>query len=253
MYNREEEDRQRRELIEIKKIKLGQQEAPTPHPVGKVAPQHKLRHFWDYYKYWVLGGILAVIMVWYFFVTVVFQERPDVEILYASVGIVSEEKIQQLSDYLKEYAEDYNEDGKVIVKIKPVLFAGNQTLGASGEVLSIGNTGSAQYNYQMMQKLLGELSTKDSPLMLLDDTVYNTLTMQNENGQFYDLSTLVSSDVLAGADRALFSAIKNPGELETGSYGSGLAFSLRHPLSGDSKRDTLRHQRGTELLKKLYE
>ena len=104
-----------------------------------------------------------------------------------------------------------------------------------------------------MQKLLGELSTKDTPLMLLDDTVYNTLTVQNKDGQFYDLSPLVPPYALMGKDRALFSAAKTAGELNTASYGKGLAFSLRNPLSGDSKRDTLYHQRGAELLKKLYE
>ncbi|MBQ7994236.1 MAG: hypothetical protein IJ252_14535 [Solobacterium sp.] len=84
-------------------------------------PEEKRKNWWYYNKWLVIGGIIGAILLIDLFRTMagLKTEHPDVQIALLSEYTISEEALGTLETSLAEYADDYNNDGKVLVRVVP--------------------------------------------------------------------------------------------------------------------------------------
>lgn len=118
--------------------------------------REKVAHIWMYYKNWIIGGIIAAILIG----TTAYQmaTRPsyDLELSFYAEKMLSEESVAKLEQYIAGFMEDVDGDGEVTVKIY-TNFA--SILG-----------GGAEGTYAIQTKLMSELAAGEYPVYLFDET-----------------------------------------------------------------------------------
>lgn len=138
--------------------------------------KEKLENFWYYYKWYVLAGVLAVIMLFVTIGSCAEKEDYDVTVLYMTHSYVDIDG--EMDPLLSEFADDHNGDGKVNTRIIPISYGTTHK-----ESQSAGATRAAQ------------LATGEFVLFLLDEQNYTEL---KDNGFLMDISHLGESSRLDG-------------------------------------------------------
>mgnify|MGYP000425222376 CR=1 FL=1 len=77
----------------------------------------KIGHYWYYYKWMIIAGICVAGLIILFLVQVVFKTRADYTIILGMDTYVMDEQVEPIREYLEQYAEDVNGDGKVKIDI----------------------------------------------------------------------------------------------------------------------------------------
>ena len=77
----------------------------------------KRRNWWDYHKFWVLLGAVALIGCALLIRDIFFRPRPDYQVGYVSRTAAPEEVLEHLRARLEELGEDVNGDGRVTVEL----------------------------------------------------------------------------------------------------------------------------------------
>ena len=138
--------------------------------------KEKLENFWYYYKWYVLAGLLAVIMLVVAIGSCSSKEDYDVTVLYMTHSYVDIDG--EMDPLLSEYADDVNNDGKVNTRVIPISYGTTYN-----ESQSAGATRAAQ------------LATGEFVLFLMDEQNYKEL---RDNGFLMDISHLGKSSKLEG-------------------------------------------------------
>lgn len=77
----------------------------------------KRRNWWDYHKYWVLLGAVALIGCAFLVRDIFFRLKPDYQVGYVSRTAPPEKVLEALQARLEELGEDVNGDGRVTVEL----------------------------------------------------------------------------------------------------------------------------------------
>ncbi len=74
--------------------------------------KEKIKNIWDYDKWYILGGIAAVVALIFFVKDIFFKEKFDYTVIYQGIGYMTEEQVKDFQAVVSSYAEDINGDGK---------------------------------------------------------------------------------------------------------------------------------------------
>ena len=184
----EEIKRRQQQLVEMKKVKQGQIEAPQVDlEAEKIVPhtvKEKQQNFWYHYKWVTIGSILGAALLIFFIADMATKDKYDITIMafnqyqgYLSTAV--QEKT------FEQFAADTDGNGEV-----NVLVNGAQTY-PSGSTSS-----GAVVNPQMAQvastKLFAGMQTFEGFIFLMDESTYDSLITDSETGKkadiFLDLS-----------------------------------------------------------------
>ncbi len=131
-----------------------------PREKKELTKEEKRRNWWHYNKYIVIGVIAAVILGIDLFRTMAgFKtEKADIQIAAATSYQLPENAAEALSEAFSAYADDYDGNGKVNVRIN---------------LYSLSDDSSTQeqmyYAYASQVTLVSDLETCESFIFLLDD------------------------------------------------------------------------------------
>ena len=119
-----------------------------------------MKNWWYYHKWYVICGIILLFSVinmignklgW-------FKDSPDIQIAYIGDSPLPEDTAASLEETFTSLAEDYNQDGKVLVKI-------NQFISGT----SVGDMESLSYQQATEIALIGDIDDCASYFFLMDD------------------------------------------------------------------------------------
>ncbi len=91
--------------------------------------EERRKNWWYYNKWNVIFGIIAAILLIDLFRTATGMktEKPDCMIAFITERTLDQETIEQFENELAVYADDYNGDGKTLIKIRQYLMPENPT------------------------------------------------------------------------------------------------------------------------------
>ncbi len=131
-----------------------------PSPLPPMTPKGKLQNLWYHYKWGIIGGIFAVIVLTVFIVQTVTREEADHYICMATMSYIPDGIIAEMEQTLETYATDLNGDGEVRVSI--------QNLNIS---LEQGNT----VGMTNRQNVLAHIAARDMTVYMFAPDYYATL------------------------------------------------------------------------------
>ncbi len=153
----EEQRKARKQYLELKKMQEGKTDAP-PKPseeAPELTPSEKVKNFWDYHKWHVIGTILAIFLVAFSVSECVNRVKPDVNVvLFSYTGMVSEQ-VELLTDYMESVCGDVNGDGQFYVGIIDCSYNNKSE--------------DKQYEYTVLNKLQATLAADTEALLFVTD------------------------------------------------------------------------------------
>lgn len=156
-------------------------------------------YFWDYYKLFVISGIIVVLLVLITISQCSSAPKYDMKVTYAGYRQYSEEDVQKTESIISEFAGDTNEDGEVSVGLTPLVFSN-----------SVENS---EYNYAMVTKLTLTFSDHFSFLFIMDKEYAEAeISKEDYDGIFNSLNEYAPSDadVIKGEDGNIYAiSLKN--------------------------------------------
>ena len=201
-FDLDEIRKRQRELVEMKKVKQGQVEAPKVDlDAEKIVPhtgKEKRQNFWYHYKWVTIGSVLIVALLVFFTVDLIRKPKPDLEILafnkYQAVYNTDKQK-----ETFQKFAHDINGNGKVYVAVN-----GAQTYDSSGS-----SSEQVITNPQMVQvastKLIASFQAFEGFIYLMDESTYNSVVYDAETGKkadvFVDLSKYTAQNPAFQGDK----------------------------------------------------
>lgn len=87
--------------------------APAP-----MTPKGKLENIWYHYKWAILGGVFAVVVLVVLVAQVITKEKPDYQLTMAVTVPLPDAVIDKMEETLAACGEDLNGDGEVLVQIQ---------------------------------------------------------------------------------------------------------------------------------------
>lgn len=120
----------------------------------------KWKNWWHYYKWYVVCGILLTGIICNLAGNALglWRKKPDLQIAYVGQGALPQDTVDALEKAFASIAQDYNEDGSIIVQINQYTDSAEQ-----------GSAEAASYKYASEIALIGDISGAESYLFLLDD------------------------------------------------------------------------------------
>lgn len=118
----------------------------------------KRRNWWDYHKYWVLLGAVALIGCALLIRDIFFRPEPDYQVGYVCKTVPPEEVLKNLQARLEELGEDVNGDGRVTVELFTYIIGFDDASMLDVDATSAGIT-----------RLTVDLSAGRVYILLLDD------------------------------------------------------------------------------------
>lgn len=119
-----------------------------------------MKNWWYYHKWYVICGIILLVAAidlvgnklgW-------FQDAPDIQIAYIGDSPLPEETAASLEETFSSLADDYNHDGKILVKV-------NQFVSGA----SAGDMESLSYQQAAEIALIGDIDDCTSYFFLMED------------------------------------------------------------------------------------
>ena len=96
-------------------------DAEAGRPLGGLRREYtrkdKAVNWWDYHKWWVYGGVIALILVGWMVHDLFFQAKPDYYVSYVVRQELPDETAYRLERALEELCGDRNGDGRVLVQV----------------------------------------------------------------------------------------------------------------------------------------
>lgn len=132
-------------------------EASSPEQMTK---SQKRKNWWHYYKWYMIVGFILFAALIYIAGNAMglFTKSPDLQIAYVGVNPLPEDTVSALEQIFATLIADFNRDGEVIVKV-------NQYTGDPNAE----DTETAYYQYASEITLVGDISSCESYLFLLED------------------------------------------------------------------------------------
>ena len=131
---------------------------------------------WDYYKWWIIGGVIVIALVTSLIYHFVTYKSPIVELVLVNCASEGEETEPDFSDFMDQYGYDDTKQEVVLQN----SYAVNLTNGASGNV----------YSFEALQTLI---AAGGVDVLAADKEVYAYLAKQQNVA---DLSDYLSADLM---------------------------------------------------------
>lgn len=118
-----------------------------------------MKNWWYYYKWYVIVTIILLFV----FTDIIgnylgwFQDTPDIQIAYIGDNPLPEDMLSSLEDTFTSLAEDYNHDGKILIKVNQFV---------SG--ISMGDAQSLAYQQAAELALIGDIDHCTSYFFLME-------------------------------------------------------------------------------------
>jgi hypothetical protein len=78
--------------------------------------KEKLEYIWEYYKYFIIGVVFAVAVIWSLIYTIVLNPNPEPALFISwNAGFASEEQIDDLKQYLEYHLINEEENEEVVI------------------------------------------------------------------------------------------------------------------------------------------
>lgn len=155
--------------------------------MDKQKVQEKLENFWYYYKWYVIGGLVLVIMLIVGIRSCTLKTNPDLYVLFAVDRSPNSLLVRETEDWLGSLTEDVNGDGE-----------------ATAQLLT--TTTTDQWNGYNSAAMLVQVNSGKAILYILTDDTYATL---HENGVLQDLTAMVGESPYLEGDRYCITASGN--------------------------------------------
>lgn len=132
-------------------------EASSPDQMTKL---QKRKNWWHYYKWYVIVGAILFAALIHIAGNAMglFRKSPDLQIAYVGVNPLPEDTVTALEQIFAALIEDFNRNGEVTVQV-------NQYTGDPNAV----DAETAYYQYASEITLMGDISSCESYLFLLED------------------------------------------------------------------------------------
>lgn len=154
-----------RYLVGVSKEEL-EYKPPAPPPM---TPKGKLQNIWYHYKWAIIGGVFAVIVLTVLIVQAVTREKPDYRICMATMGYLPDSVVEALEETLEQYGEDLNGDGEVMVSIQALN-------------VSLEEGGNNQLSMANRQAVFAHIAARDVPIFAFDAEYYAELSANLDAG-----------------------------------------------------------------------
>lgn len=165
--------RERRELIRLKQGQIEDSEIipQQTEEVAELTAWKKITNFFYHNKWWLGFGILFALIAVFLIHDLLSRENPDMVILFtAKSDALGENAV--LSEYIEQFAEDYNNDGEVKAAVYYMPLTENHQ---------------TNYVYGTDTKMTVELQSGDAVIVIANDIFNNASVPENI---FTDLSEL---------------------------------------------------------------
>lgn len=131
----------------------------TSNP-DQMTKSQKRKNWWHYYKWYVVIGVIIFAALIHIIGNAMglFTKSPDLQIAYVGVNPLPEDTSAVLEQVFASLIEDFNRDGEVIVQV-------NQYTGDPNAE----DAETAYYQYASEITLMGDISSCESYLFLLED------------------------------------------------------------------------------------
>lgn len=126
--------------------------------VTPLSAKEKLQNFWYYYKWHTLIGLFIAVVLAFGLVQCCTKENPDYTVMTVFDKYVPSEVTGQIEEYLEQFGEDINGDGKVIVHIY------DASAGTDQDIQNANST-----------RLMAELQRGEVMLFITDDASFSRL------------------------------------------------------------------------------
>ena len=190
-----------------------------------------IAHFMEYYKFYAIGIVLALLLIVSFSRQVLFPKKYDFTVMYATVGYTDREQFEEIKRVMEEHAFDANGDGVVNVKyIEINFFVGNSTQQSQSKV-----------------KLHGEFWDKSNLIFVFDKEVYDQAFGEEATECFENLSDRCGMSSLENPYIAPFSELSAFSGLDFEKCQDGLGLLLRDKNNADLKDEkAVKHYENAE-------
>lgn len=176
----EEQRRAREERINTIKAKQGLIE---PEKIDDAAviipktPKEKLQNFWYHFKWHTIGGIALIAVVAVMVVQCASREKYDfITVVYTHTALESG-RMEKIEEYIEQYAEDIDGDGKVSVEVVDCSFDDTQS--------------NSQTNQAAIAKIQAMIAAEPKAVLyIVDEKGLNDLNALKEDG-FFDVEPLI--------------------------------------------------------------
>lgn len=167
----------------------------------------KFKNWWHYRKWYVIIGVVLLVSACSLIGNALglFTKSPDLQIAYVGKAALPQDTINAIEQIFTSLAEDYNEDGEIIVQI-------NQYVGDSQTT----DAEAAYYQYASEVTLIGDISAVESYFFLMDDP--QTFQQEYQLLASPDGSCPNQADYSATDKVILWSGCPLLSEAEAGSY-----------------------------------
>ena len=177
-----EQRRARQEFLNLKKMQQGQMYAgPKPSEEATIpkTKMEKFKHFWEYSKWYVISGIILVVLIAFLIAQCATRPSYDLKLVFFTYDVVLDEQIKPIGDYLAKYGKDIDGDGKVNIQIVNCSVSDKSN-----------NITSRNAAYQKMQSMI--VAEKNALLFILDDrSVKYFDNLENGLDSMFEKNTVV--------------------------------------------------------------
>jgi len=189
----------------------------------------KYDNFMYHYKWHTIAGAFGAVLLIFLLRDTLFRTQPDITLVVATSRYFAQTETDALQSALQKYAYDFNNDGKVVVQLD-AIYLPTAAITAGGEENTDDNnlnnmlSGADPEMIQASQmKLMAITAAWTDPLYLVDDGIYNYLTLMSGSSDAEE----AAGENAESADKAGANAGAGAGSAETGSD-----YSLFETLSG---------------------
>ncbi len=176
----EEQRRAREEEIKLKQMRQGLIESEVKDETAVIipkTPKEKLQNYCYHFKWHTIGAVLLTAVLAVMVTQCLSREKYDfITIVYTHSPIESG-RIEKMEEYLEQYAEDIDGDGKVSVEVVDCSFIDTNT--------------NSQTNQAAMAKIQAMIAAEPKAVLyIVDKKGMNDLNALNEKG-FFDAEPLL--------------------------------------------------------------
>jgi len=166
----------RQAFLDLKKMQSGEMYAgPKPSETATVlkTPWEKFQNFWHYSKWYVIFTIGITILVAVMVAQCVSKPDYDLKVVYFTYSPVLDDQTSLIADYLDDYVEDVNGNGKVDIQVI------NCSVSNENSSVMTRNT--------MLQKLQSVIVAEESAMLFITDDKSDKYfdAMKSESGEFF--------------------------------------------------------------------
>lgn len=104
--------------------------------VAELTQKEKFKNWWTYHWFYVMVAVLAVVGVVLVLNQFVFVTRSDYKVMVVGESAAINVDREALSEALAQFGEDYNGDGKVVVKVRSFM-AGETSKSSDEEMIAL--------------------------------------------------------------------------------------------------------------------